>query len=327
MKRICDTCKCEFTPNSSVQRFCSSKCRNEAYSLICVTCGKHFKKSYETKYCSKYCYDNAYTNKCEVCGKIFNGRYEGTKYCSKECMKKMFSLKCNSCGKRFMSYNKNSKYCSKECQNKKNIKSICLNCGTKFNSKYEAKYCSKDCRYEYLKHKDNDNVKENIRKIVEFNVSELINKGIEGKNNFGISRNYNNVGFTSTIRDEVKSRDNYECRICNTKNNLEVHHIVKTIHGGNSDLENLITLCTSCHRAIDTLDIDYAINKCTKNANKNMGIDDSKNILSKKDIFNTSLSQLHYLHRKILKINDETDIQEVLFFLCDIIDNLTDIQD
>ena len=58
-----------------------------------------------------------------------------------------------------------------------------------------------------------------------------------------------------------------------------------------------------------------------------MGIYNPENILSKKDIFNTSLSQLHYLHRKISNANDETDIQEVLFFLGDIIDNLTEIQD
>lgn len=327
MKKICDTCKCEFIPKHSTQRFCCAKCRNEAYSLICVTCGKHFKKFYETKYCSKHCYDNAFTNKCEVCGKVFNSRYQGTKYCSNECRKRMYTLTCKCCGKRFLACNKVAKYCSKECQNKKKLKSICLNCGNEFNSMYAAKYCSEDCRKEYSKNKRNDIAKEEVRKIVEFNVSELINRGIEAKNTFGISRNYTNTGFTSTIRDIVKERDNYECRVCNSRKSLEVHHIVKTIHGGNSNLENLITLCTSCHRAIDTLDIDYAITKCTNNANKNMGIYNPENILSKKDIFNTSLSQLHYLHRKISNANDETDIQEVLFFLGDIIDNLTEIQD
>ncbi|NJO00090.1 MAG: HNH endonuclease [Anaerolineales bacterium] len=33
-----------------------------------------------------------------------------------------------------------------------------------------------------------------------------------------------------------------------TKTQLQVHHIIPKEQGGNDSLENLITLCTSCHQ-------------------------------------------------------------------------------
>jgi 5-methylcytosine-specific restriction endonuclease McrA len=58
------------------------------------------------------------------------------------------------------------------------------------------------------------------------------------------------------IREEVKERDLYSCRTCNcietgslTESELDVHH---RHYGtlGNERLEDLITLCRTCHRAI-----------------------------------------------------------------------------
>ena len=41
-------------------------------------------------------------------------------------------------------------------------------------------------------------------------------------------------------------RDGYKCRHCNDRT-VHPHHIVFKSHGGKDELNNLITLCPSCH--------------------------------------------------------------------------------
>ena len=46
-------------------------------------------------------------------------------------------------------------------------------------------------------------------------------------------------------------RDNYTCQCCGEKHiRLEVHHIIFRSQGGSDELDNLITLCEKCHKAI-----------------------------------------------------------------------------
>ena len=58
------------------------------------------------------------------------------------------------------------------------------------------------------------------------------------------------------LRDTVLKRDNYQCVIChNTKSkSIIVHHIDETENrkkmNANNTIENLITLCRSCHRSL-----------------------------------------------------------------------------
>ena len=54
-------------------------------------------------------------------------------------------------------------------------------------------------------------------------------------------------------RDEVLKRDNFECQFCRTKEDLCVHHKDGNGRGSkdpNNSLDNLITLCLSCHRKL-----------------------------------------------------------------------------
>lgn len=52
-------------------------------------------------------------------------------------------------------------------------------------------------------------------------------------------------------RQAVLERDNYQCQTCLATECLEVHH--KTYRAlGDEPLEDLITLCKDCHRAITT---------------------------------------------------------------------------
>lgn len=50
-------------------------------------------------------------------------------------------------------------------------------------------------------------------------------------------------------RETALTRDNRRCRICDTEDNLHVHHLMPRYLGGCDDAENLITLCAACHAA------------------------------------------------------------------------------
>jgi hypothetical protein len=69
---------------------------------------------------------------------------------------------------------------------------------------------------------------------------------------------------TPRLRMEVFKRDNRRCRICGSSpaNNehveLHVHHIRPWERGGHSQIENLITLCHTCHRGLDPHE-DYSL--------------------------------------------------------------------
>ena len=57
----------------------------------------------------------------------------------------------------------------------------------------------------------------------------------------------------SRIRQKVLSRDGYSCQICGLVETsiLHIHHIMKKRDGGTDHMDNLITLCPSCHHKAD----------------------------------------------------------------------------
>lgn len=52
---------------------------------------------------------------------------------------------------------------------------------------------------------------------------------------------------TYTVRTRIMERDGYECRKCGQKKTLRVDHVRPLADGGNSDDDNLQTLCKPCH--------------------------------------------------------------------------------
>ena len=102
----------------------------------------------------------------------------------------------------------------------------CPICGKVFNPSKESKiwidydlihYCSRECRGKGIINND----KLNGRPI-----------------------------FWSEIAASIIVRDNKECRLCRSKSNLTVHHMIPVSVGGTSEDWNLITLCHTCHRKV-----------------------------------------------------------------------------
>ena len=54
----------------------------------------------------------------------------------------------------------------------------------------------------------------------------------------------------SSWAKECYERDNWHCRSCNRTQSLQPHHIKFRSHGGTDTLDNLLTLCWQCHRAV-----------------------------------------------------------------------------
>ena len=53
-----------------------------------------------------------------------------------------------------------------------------------------------------------------------------------------------------TLCKEVLSRDSWRCQHCGASENLQVQHMQSRSKLGHDSLENLITLCVSCHEAL-----------------------------------------------------------------------------
>ena len=64
-----------------------------------------------------------------------------------------------------------------------------------------------------------------------------------------------------TVKAYVRERDNYKCNICKSKGfgsnskRLEVHHILERSKGGTNSPDNLITLCSECHKKVHSKEI------------------------------------------------------------------------
>lgn len=52
------------------------------------------------------------------------------------------------------------------------------------------------------------------------------------------------VDWTKTLKRSIKERDNFKCKVCNDEGNF-IHHI--DYNKKNCNVDNLITLCNSCH--------------------------------------------------------------------------------
>lgn len=98
-----------------------------------------------------------------------------------------------------------------------------------------------DCRANYLEH----NKKFFIPKIQEDNSDFWINE----KDN-RITKNGRDPSDWKTRRKIIFKRDQEKCQRCGKKESIttcHIHHIIRRAYGGTHSLNNLATLCKSCH--------------------------------------------------------------------------------
>jgi len=50
------------------------------------------------------------------------------------------------------------------------------------------------------------------------------------------------------LRRQVLERDGWRCQLCGSMAGVEVHHIERRSQAGADAEQNLITLCSACHR-------------------------------------------------------------------------------
>ena len=80
-----------------------------------------------------------------------------------------------------------------------------------------------------------------------FDIHKIINPNIYSwRYQKGLQYGFENV------KSYVRDRDGYKCQACKTSKDivLEVHHILERSNGGGDRPDNLITLCSSCHKKI-----------------------------------------------------------------------------
>jgi uncharacterized C2H2 Zn-finger protein len=56
--------------------------------------------------------------------------------------------------------------------------------------------------------------------------------------------------------------------ICHKDCGLHIHHIIPRWQGGKNTVRNLVTLCSGCHRSVESGDIKLAVYKCVLRAIK-----------------------------------------------------------
>lgn len=57
--------------------------------------------------------------------------------------------------------------------------------------------------------------------------------------------------YWNKVRNKVLERDGYKCKVCGSIDNLVIHHKTYKHHGSElKHLEDLATVCSSCHKVI-----------------------------------------------------------------------------
>ncbi len=208
--------------------------------------------------------------KCDFCGKMLERQRSKIKkndnnFCSKEChnnfmASKKYSgknnplynkqkVKCDVCDKEFEkipSEINDNNFCSKECFNKfqkKERKTVCDWCGEIIErmpsqtDRCEHNFCDFEC---YGKWKSENIIKEKTN----FWKGGVTEKGY-----------YYGCNWEEQ-REKTLKRDGYKCQLCDSKKDLVVHHkrplrtfdkTKENWYKKANDLDNLITLCRSCH--------------------------------------------------------------------------------
>lgn len=269
--RICKTCKNEFYPKRFNEKNCDN-CKKE----------KLIKKYKECKECDIKFFKTRNNKDEEFCSEQCRDRYINQwKYIEKECCK---------CKNGFIpetKFQKTCNGCKTEEYNRTHFIQICIICGNEFLTERKLqKCCGYACNEKYKKQKAKEKYKskknngekniktENKNKLVK--EKKLFNEDFAILNNKIIEDTILNRhlnywllgGFTDELKCAIKNRDGWRCYICERETNLHVHHIIPRRSGGDNSFNNLITLCSGCHKSVESGDVEKSIIQCIKRALK-----------------------------------------------------------
>ena len=302
--------------------------------------------------------DGIKMRKCAYCGKLFeyDEKFPNKVLCSKECREKAIRETpksrrrterrfCAYCGKPFIwkSSAPDQIYCSTKCEDKAEkdrlnetddkdiiVERRCAYCGKKFEwvpQKAAQKYCCDKCRMKASKQRQDlaRDMKDPFLKELRMKVADIVTDMIsrsakdEGKLiDYNLS-SWEGNDIPKDVREAVFERDFHQCRICGRKNSLDIHHISRK-NGFEYELkDNMVTLCSSCHRHIETGNIPFAIEKCYSNAKSNYN--------DEKKVNRNSLPSIKLELEDIFRDLKNTDLEDVGAILTDLDDIIERISD
>jgi len=240
--KSCEECGERFKDYHGGRKWCSNECRSASgrTTIPCRNCDEPFElyKSEvgERKYCSWDCHDEDTNERlaCEWCGESFNcpqSEADRTRFCSVDCryswQGEQFS------GQAHPMWN--------------SVELVCPECGDAFMvpacEAENRKHCSKECYVEWQKQRT----------------------GADVPNWSGGHEEYYGPGWRRK-RLRALRRDQARCQVCgmtdpehrrSTGRALNVHHITplrefrsdgEVRYGEANKLDNLLTLCSSCHK-------------------------------------------------------------------------------
>lgn len=267
---ICANCGSEVRhkdPNSRgyKNRFCNIKCKAEWMSKNSVPEENNFWKGrgnviVNCSWCGKEKEVPKYReekNICFFCDDICEGEWKKVNWVGENSpgwRGGKVEVNCAWCGKpkKVWPYYANefeNIFCNMQCKNEwwreqfsgpnnwnwtEKVKYNCDQCGTElFLGRWEFKYsknhfCSKECHNKY---REENSIPEN-------------HWNWQG----GISKRKHPKEFNNRLRKFVRERDNYCCQECGIPENGKKHHVHHIDYDKNNNrVNNLITLCISCH--------------------------------------------------------------------------------
>lgn len=213
--------------------------------------------------------------KCPICSKQFKVNYKGRKTCSRKCGGVLGSrnterviMSCRICGSDTMVKKCSTNlpvYCSDSCRKKRHKKN-CLYCKKEFlTAKSETKTCSTECAANYRNTLCKEETcycckKKFVRPTLGFGSNKkryfcstrCRNRTSGRENRFRYGKNWN---YMRNVRLFI---DKQRCVKCGDTNHLEVHHFIPKRLFDTPDeahyLNNLITLCKTCHKVVEDCD-------------------------------------------------------------------------
>lgn len=223
----CEHCGKDFEPATSFheKRFCDRRCKEKAAarrrikrkapvgSSLCPQCGDRFSSEYGRRYCSETCKRRAHKRRAR------ERRPRRCRTCGGSVEKQ--KLLCRRCKERPQVFP------PRECADSE--------CGTVFEPlSRQARFCSE---HRHRGHRP--------RKY-----PSLADRPSVKRKNQEANRRYGSPEYKRARRQALE-RDGHSCVRCGSKEDLQAHHRTPVLQGGGHTVENLETLCRSCHRVAE----------------------------------------------------------------------------